>query len=406
MLEPVLNGIKVVEVAIYAFVPAAGAVLADWGADVVKVEDPTTGDPIRGLSAYGIAPGQGGVCVLWELFNRGKKSVGIDIRQPQGLELLMKLVDEADVFITNFIPSTCVRLGIDEENIRARNPRIIYGRGTGQGPIGPDANDGGFDALSYWGRSGAGLAAMSPEADFPVMLPGPAFGDVQSGMNLAGGIMAALYRRERTGQGATVDTSLLSSGLWATQASIAGAFVRDADNIVQLDRRRAPNPIANPYRSSDGESFVLGMLEADRYWPGLCDALDDSTLTADPRFQTAALRAEHCEACIEALGQIFANLTLDQIDERLAKQEGPWAVVSSPGSTLEDEQALVNEFIRYVECEGGAKLPMVPTPSKLDGPSPALTGAPEHGAQTDEVIAGLGLSMDQIMELKVAGVVL
>lgn len=417
MPEPALQHLRVVEVAIYAFVPAAGAALVDWGADVIKVEDPQTGDPIRGLTAYGIPNDANGISPLWELFNRGKRSVGIDIRTPDGLELLMCLVDEADVFLTNFIPSTCRRLGIDETAIRGRNPRIIYGRGTGQGPAGPDADDGGFDALSYWSRSGAGRAAMGPDDAFPIMLPGPAFGDVQSGMNLAGGVMAALYRRERTGEGATVDTSLLGSGLWAMQASIAGAHARGADNIVQLDRKRAPNPIANAYRSADGAAFVLGMLESDRYWSELCTSLNAADLAGDARFATAALRAEHAEACIAALETIFAAMPLVRIRERLSKQEGPWTVVSTPGSVLDDEQARVNEYIRWVdypgvdtEADAGAagdmRLPMVPAPARLDGASTAPTAAPAHGAHTDAVLGELGLDIDRILELKMAGVVL
>ena len=194
-MEQLLSGVKVVEVAMYAFVPSAGAALADWGADVIKVARPETGDPVRGLSSYGFKPGDGGVTTLWEVFNRGKRDIGIDIASPEGLELLMLLIDDADVFITSLMQPAHAHLGIDVDQIVAHNPRIIYGRGTGQGPIGPDADKGGFDGISYWSRPGTSTASIPPGYEFPILLPGPAFGDCQSGMFLAGGILGGLYRQ-------------------------------------------------------------------------------------------------------------------------------------------------------------------------------------------------------------------
>lgn len=400
-----LDGIRVVEVAIYAFVPAAGAALADWGADVIKVEHPETGDPIRGTASYGISPGDGGVTTLWEVFNRGKRGIGIDIRTPEGRDLLLSLVDQADVFLTNFMQPARARLGIDVEQIMARNPRIIYGRGTGQGPIGPDANKGGFDGLSYWSRPGVSTAAMPPGAEFPVLLAGPAFGDIQSGMNLAGGIAAALYARERTGQGSVVDVSLFGSGLWAMQASIAGSYATGRDNIVQLDRRMPPNPLANIYKSGDGRFFALGMLEADRYWPGLCKALDRPDLADHPLFATIALRAENSADCVAVLDAVFAGLPMTDIAARLNSQEGQWSMVELPGDTLKDEQALANGYIQMVPHENGAKLPLVPVPALINGELPVLTRAPQHCEHTDEILAEYGHDAEAILNLKVAGFV-
>lgn len=400
-----LDGVKVVEVAIYAFVPSAGAALADWGADVIKVEHPETGDPMRGLASYGIRPGDGGVTALWEVFNRGKRSVGININTPQGSKLLLSLLDEADVFITNFMQPARKRLGIDVEQVLARNPRIIYGRGTGQGPVGPDADKGGFDALSYWSRPGASTAAKPPNYDFPVMLPGPAFGDLQSGMNLAGGIAAALYRRQKTGKGGVVDVSLLGSGLWAMQAIIAGAYATRRDNIVQLDRYRPPNPLANVYRAGDGRFFVLGMLEADRYWGGLCTALGQPELAQDARFGSLAARAANSEALVKVLDALFANMTMAQIAARLNSQEGQWAPVELPGDTVKDAQSLANGYLQMVRFENGADLPFVPVPARIDGDTPVLARAPGHCEHTDEVLAKLGLPPAELIELKVAGVI-
>jgi crotonobetainyl-CoA:carnitine CoA-transferase CaiB-like acyl-CoA transferase len=400
-----LEGIKVVEVAMYAFVPSAGAALADWGADVIKVEHPETGDPVRGLASYGFGPGDGGVTTLWEVFNRGKRGVGIDLGNEQGLELLLSLVDEADVFITSFMQPARERLGIDVDQIMARNPRIIYGRGTGHGPVGPDADKGGFDGISYWSRPGASTASIPPGYDFPILLPGPAFGDIQSGMFMAGGIVGALYRREKTGQGGVVDVSLLGAGMWAMQASIAGSYAIGEKNIVQLDRRRPPNPLTNLYRTGDDHFFVLGMLQADRYWAGLCAVLGHPELAEDERFLDIKLRAENSEACVAALDAIFATMDFEQLRALLDSQEGQWSDIAFPGDTVTDEQCLANGYLKLVEYENGAKLPLVPVPARLDGEEPDLRPAPTLGQHTDEVLGALGRSQDQLMELKIAGVI-
>ncbi len=404
-MAKLLEGIRVVEAAIYGFVPSAAAVLADWGADVIKVEHPEAGDPVRNLSSYGFKPGDGGVSLLWEVFNRGKRSIGVDIRNAQGREILMSLVDRADVFLTNFMPASCTRLGIDADQVLARNPKIIYGRGTGHGPIGPDANVGGFDALTYWGRSGAAIAAMSPDDEFPVLMPGPAFGDIQSGMHLAGGIVAGLYQREKTGKGVVVDVSLLSAGLWAMQASIAGAYVLKSDNIQQLDRRHPPNPIANIYRTKDGGSFTLGMLEADRYWEGLCAAVGRPDLANDARFSSSALRAKNTEACVKTFDEIFGAMTLVEVTKALNSQDGPWAYVRPPGDAIKDEQARVNGFVQMVQYGDGVQLPLVTPPVRINGDTPKLRPAPAHAEHTDAILAELGHTEEQMIDLKIAGAV-
>jgi len=404
-MEKLLDGVRVVEVAMYAFVPSAGAALADWGADVIKVEHPETGDPLRGTQSFGAKPGDSGVTSLWEVFNRGKRDIGIDIATDDGRELLLSLIDECDVFITSFMQPARARLGIDVDQILARNPRIVYGRGTGHGPMGPDADKGGFDGISYWSRPGIATAARPPGYDFPILLPGPAFGDCQSGLFLAGGILGALYRREKTGKGGVVDVSLLGAGMWAMQASIAGAYVAGSNNIVQLDRWRPPNPLANLYRAGDGRFFVLGMLQADRYWSGLCSVLGHPGLSDDPLFADMSLRAQNSEACVAALDAIFATMTFDQLTEALNSQEGQWSVVAFPGDTLTDEQCVANGYIKLVHYDNGATLPMVPVPARLDGDEPNLRPAPSLGQHTEEIMTSLGRTDDELLQLRIAGVV-
>jgi crotonobetainyl-CoA:carnitine CoA-transferase CaiB-like acyl-CoA transferase len=224
-------------------------------------------------------------------------------------------------------------------------------------------------------------------------------------MFLAGGIAGALYRREKTGEGGVVDVSLLGSGMWAMQAAIAGSYTIGSDNIVQLDRRRPPNPLTNLYASQDGHSFVLGLLQADRYWPGLCEALGRPELAEDPRFLDMDTRGANSAACVAELDAIFATMTYEQIAKALDGQDGPWADVATPGDTLKDQQVLENGYLQMVEYPSGATLPMTPVPARIDGELAVLTPAPTLGEHTDEVVLALGRSQEQLMDLKIAGVI-
>jgi crotonobetainyl-CoA:carnitine CoA-transferase CaiB-like acyl-CoA transferase len=401
----IMDGVRVVEVAVYGFVPSAASVLSDWGADVMKIEDPLKGDPIRGLDAFGVAPGVGGVTCLWEVFNRGKRSIGVDLRTDEGREILLKLVDSADVFLTNFLAPARKRLGIDVDDIRGRNPRIIYGRGTGQGPQGAEADKGGFDGISYWGRTGMSLAARPFDYERPIDLPGPAFGDIQAGMHLAGGIAAALYQREKSGEGCVVDVSLLGAGLWAMQASLAGAFVLDKEEMPKREIGKVGSPLGGTFRTSDGRFIVLSMLEADRYWPAFRTLIGDPELLNDDRFvETEGLFTHRAEA-FEMLRRIFEKRTLDDWKELLGRQEGQWAVIQTSREALADPQSHDNGYLKVVNYDNGATLPMVVPPVQFDGVSADLKPAPELGANTEQALLELGCTWPEIVELKDRGVV-
>jgi crotonobetainyl-CoA:carnitine CoA-transferase CaiB-like acyl-CoA transferase len=404
-MNQVLSGIRVLEVSLYGYVPAAAAVLSDWGAEVLKIEHPETGDPIRGLAAFGVKPGDGGVSMLWEVLNRGKRAAAIDIAHPQGYEVLLSLVDQADVFLTNFLGPARQRLRIDAEHIQHRNPSIIYARGTGHGVQGPDADKGGFDGISYWARTGLSTAAMPVDYDYPIGLPGPAVGDIQAGLGLAGAVSAALLHRERSGHAAVVDGSLLAAGLWAMQASIAGTFVTDRQALPKFDRKRPQNPLANVYRTGDGRFIFLAMLEADRYWPGFCRAVGKPEWIDDARLDTAPHRVQNIEYCVAVLDELFASNALDQWMTVLDTQEGQWSVVRGTRETLDDEQAWANGYFQMLTYPNGAQLPLVPAPIQFDGQPATLTPAPAHGEHTDEVLRDSGLTEEQILELKIAGAI-
>src|SRR2546426_3073832 len=322
-MDQVLKGVRVIEVAQWWFVPSAGAVLADWGADVIKIEHPIAGDPQRALVTSGYFPPTGGVNFMMEQSNRGKRSIGIDLAHPQGLSVLHRLLEDADVFLTNFLPAARRRLKIDVEDVRSINPRIIYARGHGQGVRGPDAERGGYDAASFWSRGGIAHALTPPGAAAPIMQRA-AFGDSAGGMTIAGGVAAALFRRERTGVASIVDISLLATALWILAPDIVFAKLVGTE-MPASDRTQAANPIVNSYRTKDGRWLFLNMLQPDRYWADLCRHLDRPDLVTDARFADGRARFEHRVDCVRELEGIFASRTLDEWREKLAHVEGVWA---------------------------------------------------------------------------------
>ncbi|HMD46757.1 MAG TPA: CoA transferase [Acidimicrobiales bacterium] len=397
---------RVVELASWTYVPVAGAVLAEWGAEVIKIEHPETGDPQRGLAAMGLVPtGPGGVSHMMELPNRGKRSVGLDIRTDEGRDILLKMCETADVFLTNWRPQARQKYRVDVEDIRAVNPSIIYVRGSGQGQRGPEAERGGYDGCTFWARGGPADIISDPD-DYPISQPGPAFGDLIGGMTIAGGISAALYHRERTGEAMIVDNSLLATAMWATGASVLAAGLFGFGRMPRGDRKKVPNPLVGNYRTSDGRYLSLVMLESDRYWGDLVTRMGRPDLVEDPRFVDAAARAANSEACVTLLDETFATKTFAEWKEILAEAKGVWAPVQTAAELLEDPQALANGYLRDVEAHSGTMFQMVASPLQFDEEPPDLVRGPEHGEHTDEVLGELGLDMDQIMELKVKGAVL
>jgi crotonobetainyl-CoA:carnitine CoA-transferase CaiB-like acyl-CoA transferase len=405
-VKRIMEGIRVVEVAAWTYVPIAGAVLAEWGADVIKIEHPETGDPQRGLLTSGLMPsGPEGVNFMMELPNRGKRSVGLDLKHEKGRELLLELVKTADVFLTNFRPQARKNLGIDVDDLRAVNPRLIYVRGSGHGQRGPEAERGGYDACSFWARGGSADIISDPE-EFPLMQPGPAYGDVISGLTIAGGISAALYHREHTGEALVVDNSLLATGMWATGATVLMAGLFGFGRMPRGNRAKVPNPLVLTYKTKDARYLSLVMLESDRYWADLMVKVDRPELADDPRFVDAAARAKNSEDCVGLLDEIFASRTFEEWKALLQNVEGVWAPVQTASEILEDPQVVANGYMREVETASGAKFRMVASPLQFDEEPPDLLRAPDHGEHTDQVLRELGIDTDAIMELKIAGAVL
>jgi crotonobetainyl-CoA:carnitine CoA-transferase CaiB-like acyl-CoA transferase len=406
-MTDVMKGVRVLEVAQFWFVPAAGAVLADWGADVIKIEHPERGDGQRGLGTAGISTEIRGVDFLVQQPNRGKRSVGLDFSKPEGLELLYRLAERSDVFLTNFLPDSRRRLKIDVEDVRARNPRIIYVRGHGQGALGPEAGQGGYDASSFWSRGGMAEAFTEPGASQPVMQRA-AFGDGIGGMTIAGGISAALFHRERTGEATVVDVSLLSTAMWVLSPDIisSGLLPKEMGQLPRADRTKNFNPVVNSYRTKDGRWIMLVHLQADRYWPDLCRRLGRPELVSDPRFRDMKARFENREECIRELDAVFASRSFAEWKEAFAGMEGPWAPMQRARELYDDPQVLANNYMEEVDGGKRGRFHLVRNPVQFDEEAAALSRGPEWGEHTDQVLQEAGLSMDELLAYKAKGVVL
>lgn len=400
----ILEGIRVVELAAWTFVPAAGAVLADWGADVLKIEHPETGDPQRGLINSGVVSGAGGVNHFIEQPNRGKRSVGVDVATSEGLEVVMRLIERADVFVTNLLPDSIERLGLGLEEVRARNPQIVYARGHGYGVRGQEASRGGFDLAAFWSRGGIGDAYAPPSGDYPPPQR-PAFGDVFGGFAIASGVVGALLRRERTGETAVVDVSLLGLALWQLAPDIVGAGVTGKE-IPKFDLEDMPNPVANLYKTGDGRFIALVLLQADRFWGDLCERLGRPDLVVDERFADARARFGNRRECIAELRAVFGSQPLAHWEKALEGFDGVWDVMRTALEVHDDPQVIANGYIPRTVDANGNQFGLVDSPVQFDEKPGALRCAPGHGEHTDAALTEVGYDQEEIINLKISGAVL
>ena len=397
-----LEGVRVLEVAMYGFVPSGGAVLAEWGADVIKVEHAVRGDPQRGLRQTGTFKVEGDPNPNVEHANRGKRSIGLDLANDAGKEVLDELIRRADVFLTSFLPAQRRKLGIDVDEVRKLNPGIIYARGSALGPRGEEAEKGGYDATAFWAR-GTVAASITPAGSAGMIAPpAPAFGDTISGTNLAGGIAAALFKRERTGETSIVDVSLLGSGLWAMGHAVALSLHlgRPFQAAPLGAHASVANPLSGIYRTADGCYLNLTMLQPARFWADVCRHIDRPELAEDPRFATTALIAENTAAGVEIVQDAIARRTLAEWTERFASLSGPWAPVQTTLQAGADPQIRANGYL----VKAG-ELELVAGPVQFDVVSAETGPAPGFAAQTDEILGELDLDWDRIIALKAAGAV-
>jgi crotonobetainyl-CoA:carnitine CoA-transferase CaiB-like acyl-CoA transferase len=396
------SGVRVVELAQWVFVPVAGALLADWGADVLRIEK-IEGDPYRALATQGIGTDSGGVNVSVALANRGKRSVAIDLQTDDGMALLHELLSGADVFLTNLRPGALARLGLDADALRSRYPRLVYARGHGYGVRGPDADQAGYDASAFFARGGLAHVLTPPERDYPISQRG-AMGDRNGDMSLAFGISAALLKRERTGEGSVVDVSLLATAMWTLSSDLLAAL--NGGQVMRAGGRGPmPNPLVGTYRTKDARHVMLVFLEADRYWADFCRVVGRPELAEDARFVDLATRRENAEACMAELDALFAERALDEWKQVLSRLDAPWAPVQSVEELVEDPQVLANGYVGDVTLDDGTTYRLPAVPVQLDEQGPPLRRAPEHGEHTEMVLLDLGYDWDRILALKEAKVI-
>ncbi len=396
-----MEGVKVVELGVWVAGPAAGGILSDWGADVVKIEPPGIGDPARTFQR--MLGADLPFNPVFENDNRSKRSIVIDLSTERGKGLALELLDDADVFVTNVRQKALARLGLDSDSLLARNPRLVYGMITGYGLEGPDADRAAYDIAGFWARSGIAASLTSPGHHPPFQRGG--MGDHNAGLAAAGAISAALFSREKTGKGQMVSTSLLREGIYTLSFDLSLA-ARFGVPLQVADRKSMGNPCINNYSDKDGRWFWIVGLEAERHWPPLARVAGHPEWIDDPRFATAADRAQNAAVLIAELDAIFATRTREEWSKVFDTEEDFWwAPVQTTEEVLADPQVLASGgLVAVPDGDGTTLLPA--TPCDFQGtPWAPRAMAPGHGEHSDEILRELGRSDDEIAALRAESIV-
>jgi crotonobetainyl-CoA:carnitine CoA-transferase CaiB-like acyl-CoA transferase len=404
-----MAGVKILEVAQFTYGPAAGGVLSDWGADVIKIEHSVTGDAQRGIQVGFAGTKVGSFHPIMDHPNHGKRSVGLDLAHPRGHEILMDLVRQSDVFLTNFLPGAREKLHIDVDDIRAVNPRIVYARATALGPRGPEADKGGYDSSVFWARGASAAQVAPPDFDRLMAMPAGAYGDSMGGMTIAGGISAALFAREKTGEGSVIDVALLSVAAWQMGLWVNLALLTDtvpASNTPPAGSALAsPNPLGAAYRTSDDRWIQMTMLQPGRYWEDLCRHLDRADLLDDERFTNFESMIQHGPEATEIVGAEIAKRSFAEWSERFRTLEGQWAPVQNALELGHDPQLRANGWIGKITDADGVERELVANPVQFDETPAELERGPLFAEHTDEVMRELGFGDDELLQLKIDGVI-
>ena len=399
-----IPGIRVVEMGLWVAGPAAGGILADWGAEVIKIEM-LSGDPMRKL--FGALSGSKEErCPPFDLYNRGKRSIALDINQPEGNALAQRIVASADVFVTNMRPQFLLRAGLDHAHLLAAHPKLVYASLTGYGLDGPDKDAPGFDVAAFAARAGVADRATAP-GTAPPTWPG-GMGDNVTAIATVAGILGALLSRERTGRGQLVSTSLLRTGIYSIGMDVS-TRVGLGRITPTPSRTRLPNPLMNSYRAGDGKWFWLIGAEAERHWPGIVAALGVQELLDDERFATPRDRRRNAEALVTTLDQIFAAHTRDEWRTIFAQHDVWWAPVNSVDDLMGDPQVRAAGAFVEVPTDRSGEAPRIPgvaTPVDFGAAKVGPAGPPpDIGQDTDAVLGELGINAQELGRLRSAAII-
>lgn len=406
MIEQAFAGVRVVELAQYVFVPSAGALLADHGAEVIHVET-VEGDPYRVFrsGAPGSSPNANQVNFAMEQNNRGKKSIAIDLKTEAGREVLLKLIENADIFLTSLRPKAITGLRLDVADLRARNPKLIYARGNGLGFKGAEIDKAGYDASAFWSRGGFAHILRAPGTEAPVR-PRPALGDHTGGLALAYGMASALYKRAMTGEPSVVDVSLLGTAMWVLSSDVVNTQMQTPEQQLGMGVTMV-NPMTANYRTRDGRWIQLMLLQPDRYYAPLCRMLALDALIEDPRFATPKGRATNAQALLDLFTARVAEEDWALWKPIFGAWDAPWELVQTPHEVAQDPMALANGHMFEAEAGNGQRIKLATGPIALDGEIAPREpkGAPALGADTEELLAAAGIDADARAKLRTAGTI-
>jgi len=399
MREGLFEGLKVIDCASFIAAPAAATIFADFGADVIKIEPPT-GDPYRKLPQIKGQP-QCDENYAWLLTDRSKRSLALDLTKAAAQAVLARLVKTADVFITNMPLRVRTRLGIAYKQLAPLNERLIYASFTGYGETGDEASKPGFDSNAYWARSGL-MNEVKPDAESPPARSVAGMGDHPAALALYGGIVMALYRREKTGKGGHVASSLLANGFWSNGLPIQAKFC-GGTFTPRVPRDQAPNALTNMYRCRDGHWLTLSLLDEERQWPRLVRAVEEPSLESDPRFATKSARHEHARELVMIFDHIFLARAFGEWRQRLDAAGLVFGFVATLDDVLADRQARENGFILPI---ADTPFETIDSPIYIDGEEKRRPErAPEVGEGGDEVLREAGFAQDEIAKMRGAGII-
>lgn len=399
------EGIKVVEFGHWVAIPSACAILSDWGAEVIKVEDPGVGDALRGVrSLEGVSVTVRGIHSLFQDMNRGKRSIAINLRHPKGREIMHTLVQKADVFATNFQSSTFKKFEMDYSSLSKLNPQLIYASLGGYGEKGPDRDKPGFDYSAFWARSGCqSKLAWRGKPPSPQR---PGMGDNIASMLIAGAIAAALFARSRSGVGQKLSFSLYHTGAWVLSNDISHALL-SGEEIPNYMREEPKNPLWNVYETKDGRWLQLVIIQSDRYWSTFCKVMGKEYLEHDPRYKDSLQRDENTESLTKLISDVFRTRDLAEWEKTFDENGLVCSRVQTITDVVNDPQARENNFFTEIAHPVAGRIKLINSPAIFEGtPASIKSVAPEHGQHTEEVLLELGYGWDELTDFKEQKVIL